>query len=556
MKSADLEQLLPSPPPDDQNRLQASWCTVTAVDPVRVRLDGDSEPIPYTPTNLAGLLQIGQRVWCLRAGYTLVLVGTYGPDEIAPNPPSAPVGAQSLDGLTFTWDGLDADGAEQPVDWRYAELHLSPVADYEPSAATLAGVYPSADGGRLAVYGLSPAVTYYARLVSVDFTGNRSGRGAVSVGISPRPLVEDASIADAIAEVQATADGKARVVRSVLDPGPGDVAGFTRGDQWWVYNDTLLTGFYLFSGTAWVPQQLANAVLATVDAGKVTTGILNAERLVGIDITGVTITGSLFRTATSGRRSEYDSSGFRKYSASGDLVFLIDTTTDDVGVYFGVSGVPGNYYSSMGATGFGVTYYHTAGSFIRKATVAFDTTAQELLLYGPTGVRIDTDAGALAVNDTPILLGGESIGAQMTKTSTGPAYSTNTWTRVTGFVSPADRANGITANPAAGTFTAVDAGWYRAKFHARWQYYGSAYRRQAAIVKGTSAPAANNSNVITQAVFGAADWLCHDLEKRRFWLDTGDVVSFWVYSTTDSTFNNTTSAPVPDPTYVEIEKVL
>lgn len=41
------------------------WGTVTAVGPLRVQLDGDTDPLPFTPQNAAGALTVGARVWCV-----------------------------------------------------------------------------------------------------------------------------------------------------------------------------------------------------------------------------------------------------------------------------------------------------------------------------------------------------------------------------------------------------------------------------------------------------------------------------------------------------------
>jgi hypothetical protein len=373
----DLEQLLPPPEDGPGGYLQAAWCTVESVDPVRVRLDGDSEAIPYTPTNLAGMLQVGQRVWSLRSGYTLVLVGVYGPDDVPPPPPSVPGVELSLDGLVHVWDGLDAEGNPQPPDWRYTELHLAPTADFTPTPATLRGVYTSTSGGRAAVYGLSPAVTYYARLVSVDATGNRSDPSGSTSGGVPQPLVADTSITDAIAAVQTTADGKARVVRSVVAPGAGDVAGYARGDQWWVYNIGQVTAFYLFSGTEWVAQQLTNAVLANLDAGKITTGTLNAARLVGIDIIGVTITGSTFRTSTNAATAGgmiLNATGLHGYNSAG----VEKTTVGNNGALAADGATFTNATISGTITSGGLTAISAEGYALIVAKVASGTSAGRL----------------------------------------------------------------------------------------------------------------------------------------------------------------------------------
>lgn len=62
------EYLLPaSPEPGDRWR----WATVTGVDPVRVRLDGETAPLDITP-DVLGPVRVGDRVWCQQHGRRLV----------------------------------------------------------------------------------------------------------------------------------------------------------------------------------------------------------------------------------------------------------------------------------------------------------------------------------------------------------------------------------------------------------------------------------------------------------------------------------------------------
>lgn len=53
------------------------WGTVTGVDPLRVRLDGDSVPLPFTPQSLANVL-FGDRVRCEISGGRVIVHGRAG----------------------------------------------------------------------------------------------------------------------------------------------------------------------------------------------------------------------------------------------------------------------------------------------------------------------------------------------------------------------------------------------------------------------------------------------------------------------------------------------
>lgn len=74
--------------PDNSYR----WGTITDTDPLRVRLDGDSDGLLITPDTLVHprTLAIGDRVWLQFYGRRVVVLGkgggtTHDPDWIAPN---------------------------------------------------------------------------------------------------------------------------------------------------------------------------------------------------------------------------------------------------------------------------------------------------------------------------------------------------------------------------------------------------------------------------------------------------------------------------------------
>ena len=77
--SNPLNLLLPSeqPRPD-----RWRWGTIWSLSPLRVRLDGDTEPLEGTPSRLVTYLAIGSRVYVhVRQGRTPVIVGVSGGDN-------------------------------------------------------------------------------------------------------------------------------------------------------------------------------------------------------------------------------------------------------------------------------------------------------------------------------------------------------------------------------------------------------------------------------------------------------------------------------------------
>ena len=50
------------------------WGTVTQADPLRVQLDGDTEPLLFTPQNPLGKLNVSQRVLCVEVHRRVIII--------------------------------------------------------------------------------------------------------------------------------------------------------------------------------------------------------------------------------------------------------------------------------------------------------------------------------------------------------------------------------------------------------------------------------------------------------------------------------------------------
>jgi hypothetical protein len=118
--------------------------------------------------------------------------------------------------------------------------------------------------------------------------------------------------------VQATADGKNSVHYTTYPDGPGTTANVA-GDLWYQYgtggNANVVTAQWVGAGgTSWTATTLSNVVVASLDAGAITTGYLSAARInalgnitasgtiTGGAIESATITGGTIQTASSGTR--------------------------------------------------------------------------------------------------------------------------------------------------------------------------------------------------------------------------------------------------------------
>jgi hypothetical protein len=104
--------------------------------------------------------------------------------------------------------------------------------------------------------------------------------------------VAAADAATAATAAQTTANGKNKIVRSTADA--SGTAGYSAGDLWWKMASTSSASNVLdqwtFDGSTWNKNALTNAVIATLDAAKITTGYLAADRIEAASIAGTKIT--------------------------------------------------------------------------------------------------------------------------------------------------------------------------------------------------------------------------------------------------------------------------
>lgn len=140
---------------------------------------------------------------------------------------------------------------------------------------------------------------------------------AKSAADAAKKAADDAAAAASTA--QATANGKNTVTYRATAP-TSDTPGTTVGDIWFVRSTTtgIVTGQYEWTGptNGWQQRTLGSAVIANLDAGKITTGQLSADRIDVNSFTGKIITGATIRTAAAGRRTETTSVGLAFYNAN------------------------------------------------------------------------------------------------------------------------------------------------------------------------------------------------------------------------------------------------
>lgn len=96
-------------------------------------------------------------------------------DTVPPSKPSSPVVTSNVGTLRIFWNGLDYLGVAMAPDFVGVEVHIGTSGTFTPSSATLKDFLPgSASQSTTITSGLTYGVDYFARLVAVDSSGNKS----------------------------------------------------------------------------------------------------------------------------------------------------------------------------------------------------------------------------------------------------------------------------------------------------------------------------------------------------------------------------------------------
>jgi hypothetical protein len=210
----------------------------------------------------------------------------------------------------------------------------------------------------------------------------------------------------AIATAQSTANGKNTVYYNTS--GPGSTAN-TAGDIWWQYSGSVVVGQFVgLGGSSWASAPIGNAVIANLDAGKITTGFLDVAGTVAIT-TDKTKTGNQARI-------EINSNGFFAYNGSTATVSITNTGTAlFTGQITGSSFTSTNYASSNGvgiisSAGIDSINFTNAGSLAASLTVvsggllisAGAPSTPALITMTSTGnISIASNTNTLVLNATP-----------------------------------------------------------------------------------------------------------------------------------------------------------
>lgn len=190
-------------------------------------------------------------------------------DIIPPAPPATPDVSEYLGTVRIAWTGLDLDGLPMAADLASVEVHVSPSSNFTPDASTYRDTIYGA-GGATVVSDLLYGVTYFARLVAVDFAGNRSLPSAQGAATTWQLLGDD---------IFAGAVGTAQLA------------------------DAAITNAKI------AKLAVNDAQIQNLSVGKLVSGLMTANMVLA----------GVIKTAETGARIEFDATSFRQYDAGNIL---------------------------------------------------------------------------------------------------------------------------------------------------------------------------------------------------------------------------------------------
>ena len=218
---------------------------------------------------------------------------------------------------------------------------------------------------------------------------------------------QDASIATAQSganAAQATANGKNTVYYSTSAPGS---TPNTAGDIWFQYAGGIIVAqFSGAGGTSWTSTTLGNAVIANLDAGKITTGILNVAGTVKIS------------TNTSGSRIELNPTGFYAYNGSTETVKILaaDGSAEFTGIlktraFASGSGVAIDTAGNSNKITFNVSGTETASMIAISTGLVITSGSAQLTMTSAGAVVLSSLDNSITMASAPFLnTSGSNIG--------------------------------------------------------------------------------------------------------------------------------------------------
>ena len=193
-------------------------------------------------------------------------------DTTPPPPPSDPVVSTGFRIVTVEWDGLTEDGTNMPADFSRVRIYLAETENMDDASLAGSLSYPGSWNSET----MPADVPVWVTMTAVDRVGNESDPTA-AVEITPRALVSDEDIQDALDKVEGDIDAVrgSRTYKAT----PPNVDGANVDDVWYQIVDGKTVGWWRWDGDSWVEQGLDATFLPLVDIGTGTFGELDGVRL-------------------------------------------------------------------------------------------------------------------------------------------------------------------------------------------------------------------------------------------------------------------------------------
>lgn len=214
-------------------------------------------------------------------------------DGVPPASSPTPTVTGGIGYLLVSWDAVSN------ADLVTYEIHTSTASGFTPStstkvaeiAGTVAAIDRNPNGSQMA-YG----TTYYVKTIAKDMDGSAapSAQGSGSpvragsndIDITPSDIgaasQDDLDVTNQnVTNAQTAANGKNQVIYSTTDATGtqnADGVDYVDGDIWFKVSGQDIVAFWLYNA-GWQPQQLTDETIANLDAGKITTGYLDADRI-------------------------------------------------------------------------------------------------------------------------------------------------------------------------------------------------------------------------------------------------------------------------------------
>ena len=224
---------------------------------------------------------------------------------------------------------------------------------------------------------------------------------------------DTASLSTSITTAQNTANGKNSVTYSTSAPSG---SGTRVGDIWWQYSAGIVIGQYSWDGSAWVSSPISSAVIANLDAAKITSGIISSieynngsgtfrvTAAGALTASSATITGTINATAgyigSAANGWNLSSSGY--LTNSGGTTILYPTTTP------GGNSTTYSIYTDRGvlaerlyASGSQATAIYSSGGVYAVGGISAGVTAFNVNTSGAiTAVASITSTGAITTTSS------------------------------------------------------------------------------------------------------------------------------------------------------------